>query len=67
MTIAILATGDELIHGDTLNTNGRDIAHTLSSEGLSLGLHLSCSDKEAEIIRCLHFLAEKHDIIILIG
>ena len=51
MTIAILATGDELVHGDTLNTNGHDIAHVLSSEGLSLGFHISCSDKEIDIVK----------------
>ncbi len=67
MTIAILATGDEIVHGDTLNTNSHEIAHALSSEGLSLGFQLSCSDKEKDIIACLHFLAEKHNIIILIG
>ncbi|CAM2978636.1 Competence damage inducible protein CinA [Legionella steigerwaltii] len=67
MTVGILATGDEIVHGDTLNTNGRNIAHALSSEGLPLGLHVSCSDKEADIINCLHFLTEKHDIIIIIG
>jgi nicotinamide-nucleotide amidase len=67
MTIAILATGDEIVHGDTLNTNGHNIAHALSSEGLSLGFHLSCSDKEKDIINCLHFLAAHHDIIIIIG
>lgn len=67
MTIAILATGDELIHGDTLNTNSHNIAHILSSEGLPLGYHLSCSDKEDDIVHCLTFLAEQHDIIIIIG
>lgn len=67
MTIALLATGDELIHGDTLNTNSHEIAHILSSEGLSLGLHLSCSDKDEDIVECLHFLTKKHDIIIIIG
>lgn len=67
MTIAILATGDEIVHGDTLNTNGHDIAQILSSEGLPLGFHLACSDKEADIVDCLRFLTEKHDIIILIG
>lgn len=67
MTIAILATGDEIVHGDTLNTNGRDIAHSLSSEGLSLGLHVACSDKEVDIINCLSFLTQGHDIIIIIG
>ena len=67
MTIAFLATGDELIHGDTLNTNAHAMAHTLSSEGLQLGVQLTCSDNEAEIVRCLKFLADKHDIIIVIG
>lgn len=67
MTIAILATGDEIVHGDTLNTNGHNIAHALSSEGLSLGFQLACSDKEGDIINCLRFLAENHDIIIIIG
>lgn len=65
--IAILATGDEIIHGDTLNTNGQAIAHVLTSEGLSLGLHLSCGDNELELLACLKFLCKKHDIIILIG
>lgn len=67
MTIAILATGDELIHGDTLNTNTQALAQILSSEGLPLGMHLSCSDKEQEIVDSLDFLVAKHDIILVIG
>lgn len=67
MTIAILSTGDEIIHGDTLNTNAHYIAHALCSEGLPLGLQVACSDKENEIIDSLNFLTEHHDILILIG
>lgn len=67
MTIAILATGDEIVHGDTLNTNSHDIAHILCSEGLSLGLQMACSDKETDIVNCLEFLAQTHEIIIVIG
>jgi len=67
MTIALLATGDEIIHGDTLNTNCHEIAQTLCSEGLPLGLHMACSDKEHEIVDCLQFLADRHDIIIVVG
>lgn len=67
MTIAILTTGDELIDGDTLNTNGHAIAQALNSEGLSIGLHLSCRDKEQEIVDCLQFLDKNHEIIILVG
>lgn len=67
MTIALLATGDEIVHGDTLNTNSHNIAHVLSSEGIPLGLHVACSDKVRDIIDCLRFLTETHDIIIIIG
>lgn len=67
MTIALLATGDEIIHGDTLNTNSYNLAHALSSEGLLLGLQLACSDEEIEIHDCIHFLAKNHDIIIITG
>ncbi|MFI4962978.1 MAG: competence/damage-inducible protein A, partial [Legionellales bacterium] len=58
---------DEIVHGDTLNTNGHKIAHALSSDGLPLGYHLACSDKERDLINCLSFLCEHHSIIILIG
>jgi nicotinamide-nucleotide amidase len=67
MTLAILATGDEIIHGDTLNTNGHEIAKALSSDGVPLGLQLSCSDKEDEMMACIEFLMRHHDIIISIG
>ena len=67
MAIAILATGDEIVHGDTLNTNSKAIAHALSSEGLLPGLQLSCSDNEQEMLSCLAFLCQKHDIVILTG
>lgn len=67
MTIAIFATGDEIVHGDTLNTNGHQIAKALSSEGLPLGFHIACSDKEADIVHGLKFILENHDIVIMIG
>ncbi|MBA2651392.1 MAG: competence/damage-inducible protein A [Tatlockia sp.] len=67
MSVAILATGDEIIHGDTLNTNSFHLAQILSSEGFSLGLQLVCSDKETEISDCLHFLAANHELIIITG
>ncbi|MFY7698514.1 MAG: competence/damage-inducible protein A [Legionella sp.] len=67
MSIAILATGDEIIQGDTLNTNTHAIAHVLQTESLSLGLHLSCGDNEQEIADCIAFLSRKHRIIIITG
>ncbi len=67
MTIAILSTGDEIIYGDTLDTNTHAIAHSLSSDGLITGLQLSCTDQEQDIVACLEFLTRHHDIIILTG
>lgn len=67
MAIALLATGDEIVHGDTLNTNAHHIAHTLSSEGLPLGMHMACSDKECDLFASLNFLTQHHDIVIIIG
>jgi len=67
MSIALLATGDELIQGDTLNTTSHAIAHSLNSEGLPLGLHVACGDKEHQLVDCLEFLSKNHAIIILTG
>lgn len=67
MSIAILATGDEIIHGDTLNTNGHALAHDLCSEGFSLGMHLACGDKEEEMLDALAFLNKRHSMILIIG
>lgn len=67
MTLAILATGDEIIHGDTLNTNGHYIAKALSSDGVPLGLHVTCSDKEQDLADSIAFLAQNHSVIVSIG
>jgi nicotinamide-nucleotide amidase len=67
MTIALLATGDEIILGDTLNTTSQQLAHGLNSEGLVMGFHLSSSDKESDIVDCLTFLTRTHDIVIITG
>lgn len=67
MTLAILATGDEIIHGDTLNTNGHYIAKALSSDGIPLGLQVTCSDKEQDLADSIAFLAKNHSVIISIG
>lgn len=66
-SIAFLATGDEIIQGDTLNTNTHYMAQGLHSDGFAAGYHLACDDKRASIRRCLDFLASTHQIIIITG
>jgi nicotinamide-nucleotide amidase len=67
MTIGLLATGDELTHGDTLNTSSQVIARALSSEGMSMGMHVVCGDKEHELVDALEFLGKKHQVVVITG
>lgn len=67
MHIAILATGNEIIQGDTLNTNAHHIAHALHSEGFIVSTHVTCGDGDNDIVEALSFLSKKHDMVILIG
>lgn len=67
MTIAILATGDEITHGDTLNTTSQYFASALSRAGFSMGMHLVCGDKHTEIMQSLIFLGQNHETLIITG
>lgn len=67
MTIAILATGDEITHGDTLNTTSQHFANALSCAGFSMGMHLVCGDKHTEIMQSLAFLGQSHETLIITG
>lgn len=65
--IAILATGEELIVGDTANSNGLTIAHRLNEHGLPIGNQLVVGDEEADIVQGLRFLLQDHCAVIVIG
>lgn len=65
--IAQLATGDELIHGDILNTNSSHIAHHLFSLGYALGTQMVCSDDVEDIKDALEILLKQHDGLIITG
>ncbi|MDX2346490.1 MAG: competence/damage-inducible protein A [Legionella sp.] len=67
MTIAILSTGDELTHGDTLNTTSQILAHALSTAGFPMGMHMVCGDKEQELFDGIAFLALHHKVVIITG
>lgn len=65
--IALLATGNELVEGDILNTNGQTIAQTLFHQGFSLGLHVIAADVEEDIELALEFLLKNHFVVIMTG
>lgn len=65
--IALLATGDEISHGDILNTNSQEIAHRLFQRGMHVGNHMVTSDTISEIEQAITFLLISHDALIITG
>jgi nicotinamide-nucleotide amidase len=66
-SIAILNTGDELVHGDILNSNSQAIAQMLFENAMTVDLHLSVSDQQAHIEAALTSLLQQHSAVIVTG
>lgn len=65
--VALLATGDEVLNGDITDGNGQFISQTLFKHNITNGLHLICSDQQAELECSMQFLLEHHDALITTG
>ena len=65
--IALLATGDEISHGDILNTNSQEIAQRLFNQGMQIGTHITTPDQISEIETAIHFLLKDHRGLIITG
>lgn len=65
--IALLATGDEIITGDIMNTNAPEIAKILTDNHLPIGLHMTASDDQQEIETAIRYLLGHHRVVITIG
>ncbi|MCH9770484.1 MAG: competence/damage-inducible protein A [Gammaproteobacteria bacterium] len=65
--IALLATGDELINGDVLDTNGQYFARAFSDHGLNAGCHVIASDNQADIETAIRYLLKDHAALLTIG
>lgn len=66
-TIAVLATGDEICHGDIINSNSQEIAYRLSNEGMQVRMHVVAPDNITEIEDAMAFLLKNHQAIIITG
>jgi molybdenum cofactor synthesis domain-containing protein len=66
-SIALLATGDEIINGDILNTNAQEIAQTLFAHDMQIGMHMTVGDNTAEIKLAIRFLLQHHRALIITG
>lgn len=65
--IALLATGDEISHGDILNSNSQEIAQRLFNQGMQIGTHMATPDQISEIETAIHFLLQNHRALIITG
>lgn len=65
--IALLATGDEISFGDILNTNSKEIAQRLFSQGMNIGLHMVAPDNITDIQHSIEFLLKSHRALIMTG
>ncbi len=65
--IALLATGDEIINGDILNTNTQLMAQALYQNDMHPGMQLTTDDEAASIENAIRYLLEHHDALITIG
>lgn len=66
-TIAFIATGDELVNGDLLNTNGQKMSQQLFDLGYDITSHHTCLDVEDSIAASMTFLLQNNKILIITG
>jgi molybdenum cofactor synthesis domain-containing protein len=65
--ISFLATGNELIEGDTQDTNGTYFARSLHDRGARIYQHMLVSDTTSEIVDALRYLLAHSDAVITCG
>lgn len=65
--IAILATGDEIIYGDILNTNSQVISQKLFKLGMRPGMQMTVPDNIEDIEEAILYLLKNHKALIITG
>ncbi len=66
-TIAIVATGDEIVNGDVLNTNAPFLCSELINHGIQPGMQVTVADEQDRITDAIRYLLETHGGLITIG
>lgn len=65
--IALLATGDEIINGDIINSNAPKIAEFCIEQGWIVGFHMVVGDDQTEIREAMELLLTRHQVVICTG
>ena len=67
MKAIVISIGDELLIGQTVNTNAAWIGQELSKLGGSISEGLTISDQEDKIIETVQYALERSDVVIITG
>ena len=67
MKIAIISLGDEVLQGETLDTNATYIAQQLKNNGFNPSIHLTLPDAEQPVIEQFNLLLLTYDLILVTG
>ncbi|MBP8193385.1 MAG: competence/damage-inducible protein A [Chitinophagales bacterium] len=67
MKCTILSIGDELLIGQTLNTNAHWMSQKMNEIGIDVIHHVSLSDEKSDIINCLNDALETSQVVLITG
>lgn len=67
LSIGIISIGDELLIGQTINTNASWMGELLAKHGYKVKQVLTISDNEHEILHSLKVMTEQHDLVLITG
>lgn len=67
LAVGILATGDEILNGTIVNSNGQYAAARLFDSGITIGTHLVTSDVQKDIENAISYLLNQYSTLIIIG
>lgn len=67
MIASIVTVGDELLNGQTIDTNSAWLGEKLNEIGVTLALKLSVGDTEEDIIDGLTYACSNSDIVLMTG
>jgi nicotinamide-nucleotide amidase len=67
MKCTILSIGDELLIGQTLNTNAHWMSQKMNEIGIDVIHHVSLSDEKSDIITCLENALKTSQVVLITG
>ncbi len=67
MKAAIISIGDELLIGQTVNTNASWMGEQCTKNGITVSQVFTISDAEQEILDCLSYCQNKFEVVLITG